>query len=332
MLDTARLSLDPPVQDALAAAAPARPAGRQRRITRYGFTVAEARLFQALQQAGIGQSVSFERLWLARCGGHSDKPRPPQSLRTLVCRMRRKLAGSGWRIENVVGGGYRLERSLPPGATSPWPAGELFRRMGGNGLFGRSDVAVLEDWRQHPQRYRLPAPLLALLRRAAAPDATRRRVEREAGLPDRSLPTVLRVIAACLREPAPRIARPAAPAEDAREELDWIAAATPPDWLPWVERYRLTHLQARLFQVLHRVGVGRLATRERLWRALYADRPDDVPDIDIITCLVCHIRARLAGSGWRIATVWGEGYRLEHLQGESAPVATGGAGKVVVTG
>lgn len=192
--------------------------------------------------------------------------------------------------------------------TSP----HLYRVLHRKGAIDTDTLLVLEDWLEQPQRYQLPPPLLLVLLETAQPGAEAGRIERRRGWSARSLKTVLKVVAACLQEPTlHRVRAPAAaPSEDLRETLDWVTAARAADWVQWVERYRLTHAEARVFQLLHQV-VGQTVTEERLMVALYFDRIDDAPGNGVLKVHISKMRRKLAGHGWRVENVWGVGYRLE---------------------
>ena len=72
------------------------------------------------------------------------------------------------------------------------------------------------------------------------------------------------------------------------------------------ERLGLTRMESRLMAA--RVArIGRCVAKAALIDALYFDRAQEEPDPKIVDILVCKIRKKIAGSGYVIETVWGQG-------------------------
>ena len=57
--------------------------------------------------------------------------------------------------------------------------------------------------------------------------------------------------------------------------------------------------------------IGQCVAKAALMDALYFDRAHEEPDPKIVDILVCKIRKKIAGSGYLIETVWGQGYRAK---------------------
>ena len=74
------------------------------------------------------------------------------------------------------------------------------------------------------------------------------------------------------------------------------------------ERFGLTRLETRLMAALVE-RIGHCVAKGALMDALYFDRPHGEPDAKIVDILVCKIRKKIAGSGFVIETIWGQGYR-----------------------
>jgi two-component system cell cycle response regulator CtrA len=77
----------------------------------YGLTPAEARVFAHLASREMGTRQS---IMLAL---YSDRPNEEPEIKIVdvfVCKMRKKLARFGVRIETVRGQGYRLDRAAAP--------------------------------------------------------------------------------------------------------------------------------------------------------------------------------------------------------------------------
>jgi DNA-binding response OmpR family regulator len=72
--------------------------------------------------------------------------------------------------------------------------------------------------------------------------------------------------------------------------------------------YGLTRLETRLMAALVE-KLGQCVAKGPLMDALYFDRAHEEPDPKIVDILVCKIRKKIAGSGFVIETVWGQGYR-----------------------
>lgn len=70
--------------------------------------------------------------------------------------------------------------------------------------------------------------------------------------------------------------------------------------------FGIPRAQETLLRVLYQREV---ATKEMLYQALYADRPDsDLPEMKIIDVQICKLRQRLPDAD--IQTSWGRGYYL----------------------
>lgn len=67
--------------------------------------------------------------------------------------------------------------------------------------------------------------------------------------------------------------------------------------------------QAIIFAMLNRY-IGQGVSKERIWRAIAAGRPNEGPDIGVVSVQVLRMRRLLRGQ-YRIETVWGFGYRME---------------------
>lgn len=70
---------------------------------------------------------------------------------------------------------------------------------------------------------------------------------------------------------------------------------------------RLSPTPARL--LLH-IADGRVRSKEALHLLLYADSPQDDPDIKIVDVFICKLRAAINGAPFSIRTIWGHGYQL----------------------
>lgn len=72
--------------------------------------------------------------------------------------------------------------------------------------------------------------------------------------------------------------------------------------------------QSLVFEALHRRSMS-FATKQALIDAVWGDDaeggPADGPKA--IEVLICQLRKKIAPHGYRIATVWGHGYRLEKI-------------------
>lgn len=92
-------------------------------------------------------------------------------------------------------------------------------------------------------------------------------------------------------------------------------------------KYGLTTKEARLASLLYqRMGTG--CTRSALMDVLYFDMPDeDEPDAKILDIFICHIRKKLAGTGFKIDTIWGTGWAMKRCH-----KADGGASYVTYRG
>jgi DNA-binding response OmpR family regulator len=66
-----------------------------------------------------------------------------------------------------------------------------------------------------------------------------------------------------------------------------------------------------------------MARKMSIYTAVF-ERPDGTPEPKIVDVIVCKVRRKLAGVGGDglIATVWGQGYRLDPTNG-SPPILTG---------
>ena len=71
----------------------------------------------------------------------------------------------------------------------------------------------------------------------------------------------------------------------------------------------LTPQQAIIFAILKRY-LGEEVSRERIWHAIAAGRPDTGPDIKSVDVQICVMRKLLHGQ-YRIETIWAFGYRME---------------------
>lgn len=78
-----------------------------------------------------------------------------------------------------------------------------------------------------------------------------------------------------------------------------------------VSNGRFAHLAPQefgIFITLYDAG-GKLRSKEQLLRAI-APMVDREPEIKIVDVYVCKVRRKLRGTGVKIETVWGDGYRL----------------------
>lgn len=81
-----------------------------------------------------------------------------------------------------------------------------------------------------------------------------------------------------------------------------------------IDHYRITRLEARILGVIWR-GRGHPVQTERVFDAMYEDDPDGGPSQTLMyksfKVALCHLRARLKGSGISIENVgYRRGYRL----------------------
>ena len=76
-----------------------------------------------------------------------------------------------------------------------------------------------------------------------------------------------------------------------------------------VNGVRLTPQQAIIFAMLNR-NIGQNVSRERIWNAISAGRPNAGPDIAAVNVQICMMRKLLRGQ-YRIENIWGFGYRME---------------------
>ncbi|WP_245492231.1 hypothetical protein [Mesorhizobium sp. M4A.F.Ca.ET.020.02.1.1] len=81
-----------------------------------------------------------------------------------------------------------------------------------------------------------------------------------------------------------------------------------------VDRYKVTPLEARILGAVWK-GKGMPVMTERIFDAMYADDPDGGPSptrmYAAFKVALCHLRARLAGSGITVENVgYRQGYRL----------------------
>lgn len=84
-------------------------------------------------------------------------------------------------------------------------------------------------------------------------------------------------------------------------------------------RLRLSPKETTLLTTISR-RPGRVTLRREILHALYGDDPDGGPDSasNCVTRFAMNINKRLAGEGYRIRTVWGQGYTLEQLSEAAA--------------
>lgn len=81
-----------------------------------------------------------------------------------------------------------------------------------------------------------------------------------------------------------------------------------------IDRYSVTPLEARILGAVWK-GKGMPVMTERIFDAMYADDPDGGPSptrmYAAFKVALCHLRARLAGSGITVENVgYRQGYRL----------------------
>lgn len=81
-----------------------------------------------------------------------------------------------------------------------------------------------------------------------------------------------------------------------------------------IDRYKVTPLEARILGAVWR-GKGMPVMTERIFDAMYSDDPDGGPSptrmYAAFKVALCHLRARLAGSGISVQNVgYRAGYRL----------------------
>jgi len=76
-------------------------------INTFGFTGREARLFLILKRAP-GMQASKEALLNRLYADQIDEAPSAKILDVFICKMRKKLEGTNWRIETIWGAGYRL--------------------------------------------------------------------------------------------------------------------------------------------------------------------------------------------------------------------------------
>jgi len=93
-----------------------------------------------------------------------------------------------------------------------------------------------------------------------------------------------------------------------REQIKYLEGLLKTNNSSWPDEWKLTAVEARLLSSLARGG---LCTKEGLLNSVYYDRADDAPEIKIIDVFICKLRKKLALVDVTIATVWGQGYRLE---------------------
>lgn len=72
-------------------------------------------------------------------------------------------------------------------------------------------------------------------------------------------------------------------------------------------KFGLTKAETKILGVLARVQV---ASRDAIHSLLYFDRPNDVPDINIVNCFICKLRKKLRPHGIAIETDRNSGYFL----------------------
>lgn len=73
----------------------------------------------------------------------------------------------------------------------------------------------------------------------------------------------------------------------------------------------LTQQEARVFQTLLSVSPMPMEY-SAIMSAVFHDRHyDEWPEPKIISVVICKLRRKMQGSGYKIATVWGRGFRLE---------------------
>lgn len=77
-----------------------------------------------------------------------------------------------------------------------------------------------------------------------------------------------------------------------------------------VEIPKLFALTASEEKVLGFLMKREVATKEQILHTLYADRPDDGPDMKIVDVFICKVRKKVLKFGIAIETHWGKGYSL----------------------
>ncbi|AJD83149.1 CzcR-like response regulator [Paracoccus phage vB_PmaS-R3] len=92
-------------------------------MTELGLTHREARLFLILQRSA-GQMCSKETLLTRLYHDQIDDAPDVKIIDVFVCKTRKKLIGSSWRIDTIWGEGYRLVNTDEPDAP-PKPKGPL---------------------------------------------------------------------------------------------------------------------------------------------------------------------------------------------------------------
>jgi len=69
----------------------------------------------------------------------------------------------------------------------------------------------------------------------------------------------------------------------------------------------LTEKEAKVLGLLTKVD---MATKDAIMFHIYADRPNEVPEIKVVDVFVCKVRQKLKPYDISIQTIWGRGYRL----------------------
>lgn len=93
-----------------------------------------------------------------------------------------------------------------------------------------------------------------------------------------------------------------------------------------MEALGIERMPARLIEFLRD---GRPRSKEAIWAFFYSDRPDDAPELNMISVLVCKARSAVWKYGIEIATIHGYGYRLA-AGGDGLAAALAGAPVPVV--
>lgn len=179
------------------------------------------------------------------------------------------------------------------------------------GFLTEQQVLQAHRFSLNPRAYTLAPTFYRVLHEIIIKEEPLEALEKRRGWPARSAKAILSLILFSMEEVGGSHEERDESEDDVslREQIEYLKADNVKDLMPVVKAFGLTVREARLFLILQRAP-GMQVGKEALLTRLYADQIDDAPDIKIVEAFVSKIRKKLEGTGWRIETIWGVGYKL----------------------
>lgn len=178
-------------------------------------------------------------------------------------------------------------------------------------------LATAIAYGRRPHTFKLPPVMHGILHHIVVRGRTLMDLEEDRGWSARSAKVVLRVILDALEETGGEVVEEEdEDALKARELVDYLCGEDADEAGQLQVRFDLTNLEARLVMILM-AGDGRVLSREQIMRRLYVHQSSgEVPDPKIVDVFVSKLRAKLdrRRAPFRIVTVWGTGYLIEHSE------------------